>query len=197
MENILCFICHRRIPDAFKNAHHAKPQAVGGGPEDVVDLCAGCHSNTHAVASMLRGPRAAQAEDTVRTYYQNDLSAGRRCMELAVKVVKHMSEKDSGQFKLAAHDDVELMVEIPLAVKSALMTLGREARDPRTNRRLGLAGVARAALIEYATRRFPAIKAELQKSVEDKLKQSPDSRFAKPRRRVNDRAEAFHVETTK
>lgn len=197
MDNVLCFICRRRIPDAFKNAHHAKPQAVGGGPEDIVDLCAGCHSNTHAVSSMLKGPRAAQAEDTVRTYYQNDLAAGRRCMELAIKVVKHMSEKDSGQFKLAAHEDVELMIEIPLAVKNALMLLGREARDPKTNRRLGLAGIARTILIDYATRKFPAIKKEIQNSVEEKLKQNPDSRFAKPRRRVNDRTEAFHVETVK
>ena len=116
-------------------------------------------------------------------------------MELAIKVVKHMSEKDSGQFKLAAHEDVELMLEIPLAVKNALMMLGRETRDPQTNRRLGLAGMARAILVEYATRRFPAIKQELKKSIEDKVRQNPDSRFAKPRRRVNDRTEAFHVET--
>jgi len=197
MDSIVCWVCRRRTPSSLKNAHHAKPQAAGGGPDDLVDLCAGCHHSLHRISDMLRGPRASQAEDTVRAYYQDNYDAGQRCMALAIKVVRHMAEKESGQYVVKPHEDVEILLELPLAVKNALMLIGREARDPNTNRRLGLAGAARHILIEAVCRKFPALAKEIKKSAEDQYRRNPDQMFARPRRRVKERMEAPNVETSK
>ena len=145
---------------------------------------------------MLGGPRASQAQDTVRAYYHDDLGAGRRCMELAIKVTRHMGEKESGQYKVKPHEDVEVLIELPLAVKNALMLIGRESRDPHTNRRVGMAGVARRILIEAVLRKFPALAAEIKRSTEAQHRQNPDAQYARPRRRVREKGETFNVEAS-
>ncbi len=181
---MLCFVCHRNLPKAFSHEHHTTPQAVGGVDKGTVTLCASCHTNLHAVEKMLSGPRAAQAQDAVQSFYGADGDAARRCMELAIKAMRHMAEKESGQFKIEAHEDVEVMIELPSAIKNALMLIGREARDPVSNKRLGMAGAARSILIESVLRRFPTIKAEIQKSTESKMRQNPDQHYARPKRRA-------------
>jgi hypothetical protein len=197
MDSVVCWVCVKRIPAALAHEHHKRPQAVGGTDLDLESLCSGCHNNVHAIASMLSGPRASQAEDTVRAAYHDNPAAGRRCIELAIKVVRHMGEKESGQFKLAAHEDVEILLELPLAVKNALMLIGREARDPQTNRRLGLAGAARHILIEAVCRRFPALSQEMRRSAEAQRRRNPDHQYARPRHRVNRIKETSNVETAK
>lgn len=197
MDSIVCWICRRRIPSALKNAHHAKPQAAGGGPDDLVDLCAGCHHNLHRIQDMLSGPRASQAEDTCKAYYSDNAGGARRCMELAIKCVRHMSDKLTGKYQVKAHDDIEIMLEIPHAVKNALMILGRETRDPRTNRRLGMQGMARHLLIEAIVKRFPALQQQIKDSIQAARKENPDQQYVRPRRRVKERGgEPFDVETS-
>ena len=191
MHDIVCFICAKRIPAAFKNAHHAKPQAAGGGPDDLVDLCAGDHANLHRLQNMLAGPRASQAEDTCRAFYADNPGAGKRCMELAIKCVQHMSAAKAGQYQVKPHEDVELIVEIPLAIKQALTVLGREARDPQTGRRLGIAGAARRILVDAMSRRFPELAKQAQLSMLEQTRQNPDRMYARPKRRTRQ-----NVETT-
>lgn len=198
MDSIICWICSKRIPSSLKNAHHAKPQAAGGGPDDLVDLCAGCHHNLHRIQDMLGGPRASQAEDTVKAYYSDNPGGGRRCMELAIKCVRHMGEKAAGRYRLKPHEDIEILLEIPMAVKSALTLMGRETRDPKNNRRLGLAGVARHILIEAVVRKFPNLQNEIMRSVDEQRRANPDRQYVRPRRRVKERGEeTFNVETAK
>lgn len=161
METIVCGVCSKRVPSSLAHGHHAKPQAAGGTDLDLMDLCSGCHDNVHRISDMLRGPRASEARDTVNAYYADNQCGARRCLDLAVKVVRHMSEKETGQYTVAAHEDVEITISLPMAVKQALMLVGRESRDPRTNRRLGMAGVMRKILIDFAVRKFPAIGQEI------------------------------------
>ncbi len=148
---------------------------------------------------MLGGQRASQAEDTAKAYYQDNPAAARRCMELAIKSLKWMQAKEDGRYKLAPHEDVEIVIEVPLAVKNALMMLGRETRDPGTNRRLGLTGVVRRIVIEYVKRQFPLVAKEIELSIGQTKRNNPDSQFGKPRRRPMKMGvgELFDVETSK
>lgn len=168
METISCGICRRRTPTQLAHEHHVRPQAAGGGPQDTTWLCGGCHDNVHRVYDMLKGPRAVHAEDVVRTFYAGDSGAQTRCMHFALEVLRWMQAKQDGRLQIDLNDEVEILVKIPLGVKNALQLLGREARDPETNRRLGLAGVARQALVQLAFRHQPGMKDAMRQAADRK-----------------------------
>jgi hypothetical protein len=123
---------------------------------------------------MLMGPRASQVEDTLRQYYGADSQAVARCVRLAHEVAKWMRLKRDGQQRDPAHHDVDLMVQIPVAVRNALQVWGREARDPGTGRRLGISGVARNLIVQAVLNKHPGIRATLQASLEAERRRDPD-----------------------
>lgn len=175
MDVVKCAICNKLLPTSLSHQHHTKPQAAGGKEEHEKPTCAGCHANVHALASMMQGPRAGEAADTVRMFYQDNKAAQHVCMDMAKEVIRWMTMKKTGQLKpTAAHEDVEVIVVLPAAVKRALMTLGRDSRDPVTNRRLGLAGLARSILTGYIVQKFPALKQEIQASQQTARREAPE-----------------------
>jgi len=183
MKTVICWVCCKSIPAALKNAHHAKPRAAGGGPEDLVDLCSGCHHSLHRIEEMLSGPKAGEAESTCRYYYGKDVDAASRCLELAAKAAKHFSEAETLK-NVKDHEDVDFALRIPQAVKRALSVLGREVRDPKSGRRLGMAGAGRQLLINAVLDRYPALRETLRESVEAAKGQPPSpAQFPRPRRK--------------
>jgi len=177
---VKCAVCARPTPEVFAQEHHPVPQAAGGTDMGTVPLCASCHANIHSIATMLQGPRASMAEDTVRTFYANNTAGVQACLKLAGEAARWMTLKKTGQLKpVQAHEDVELIVTVPAAVKRALILLGRDARDPATQKRLGLAGAVRAILIRYVVDKFPALKQEIQASQQQVQKNPEPSRATK------------------
>jgi hypothetical protein len=166
LDVIVCAICRKNTPRAMSHDHHVRPQAAGGKDEDMIPLCSGCHANLHVVAHMLGGKKASLAEDTVKTYYGADAEAQRRCIHYAMEVVRWMTAKHDGKLQENAHDELEIIVTVPRAIKTALVTLGQEARDPATGKRLGIAGAVRAMIVQSVLRRFPALKNEIDRSIE-------------------------------
>lgn len=133
------------------------------------------------------GPRAGEAEDTLRQYYGQDGRAVSASIRLAHEVAKWMRLKRDGQQRDPAHQDVDLMVQVPAAVRDALQTWGREARDPGTGRRLGIAGVARHLIVQAVLAKNPGLRAVLQASLEAERRKNPDQAVLAARRPVGPR----------
>lgn len=195
---ICCWVCRRDIPEALQNQHHVRPQAAGGGPQDLVRLCSGCHHNLHRIQDMLSGPRAAEARSTAEVYYHDAPSAAQRCVGLALRCVEHMALHQSQPRDPT--EAQEILCSVPAIIKSRLMQMGRETTDPQTGRRLGLAGVVRGLLTAEVLRRYPTVRRELRRSID----RSPESiqsvgpqidRSTKRSKQPRTRAEVQHVET--
>lgn len=81
-----CYVCQTLFPVMHRHVHHKVPRASGGPdtPENLVELCPGCHDALHSVAyKLLSGKASAQrVTDEVAMIYKND-AASKRCFELA------------------------------------------------------------------------------------------------------------------
>lgn len=155
---VTCKICLKQVPQDFAHRHHERPQAAGGQDEDEVDLCTQCHTNLHAVASMLMGKRASLAEDTVNAYYQ-DYGARKRCFELSKLVVEWMVAKKDGQLTKDPNEIVELTIELPVKVKSALAILAKSVKHQDSNRKAGMASLGSQIVCDYIYKQFPDLRA--------------------------------------
>lgn len=151
---IICYVCRNNVPVAFKQDHHKRPQAAGGGPMDEVQLCSGCHHNLHRIADMLMHGKSGLAEDSAKIAYP-DLQVRARAFELAQLVVEWMTAKKDG--KLSPLSEAPVMILLPLPVKQAAQLMAREMRGS-TGRPLGLATFIRMMVCEAVYRKFPQLR---------------------------------------
>ena len=154
---VTCKVCLKEVPADFAHVHHEKPQAAGGSTEDEVDLCTQCHTNVHAVASMLGGKRAHLAEDTVNAFYTN-YGDRKRCFELANLVVKWMIAKKTGQIKTKPEEDVDLIITIPYKVKAALAVIAAGVKHKDSNRKAGMSSLAAQVICNFVYAEFPDLR---------------------------------------
>lgn len=83
-----CGVCARPFPLMQRHVHHKVPRAVGGKdtPDNLIELCNGCHGAIHSVAYKLAGKEPMQRVlDSVFLLYE-DRAAARTCWDLAQKV---------------------------------------------------------------------------------------------------------------
>lgn len=165
METFDCDICRKRVPVQFKHDHHVRPQAAGGTDVDIIRICAGCHNNIHRLENLLAGPKAGTAKDVAAVFYDNDPGAQQRALRFAAEAAKWMHAKRAGHLGTDQDEIVDLMVEIPAVVKKVLAQMGADARDPRTGKRLGVAGAARQILINHVIQKFPPLRADIERAL--------------------------------
>ena len=74
----------------FVNRHHKIPKSLGGtdAPDNLLNLCSGCHQDMHALARMMRNPkRVGEVRTAVQQMYPQGDAQG-RCVELAQLVIR-------------------------------------------------------------------------------------------------------------
>ncbi len=184
MQLFTCAICAKSVPSQFKNEHHIRPQSAGGTDADLVSLCAGCHQNLHAIEKMLNGPSASQAKDVALTFYKENTDAAHRCLKFAVESAKWMSIKADGKIQPKPHEEVDLTITVPYAVKSALAIMGAEARDPMSGKRLGISGVLRQLVLGAVFRTHPKLKTVIAESQREAAASGEGPRGPRPSRAV-------------
>lgn len=148
-----CKVCQQHIPAAFKNTHHERPQAAGGGKEDEVELCVGCHQQLHAIANLLKANRGSEAEDAAKIAYP-DGGTRERLFKLAWAVVEWMRLKEDG--KLSLDEDVVVEVVLPAEVKVALTQMAKEVKHK--GRRMGVSNFCSEIIKKEVYERYPSLK---------------------------------------
>lgn len=99
-----CGCCEQIFPSIHKHTHHKTPRALGGQdtPDNLIDLCPGCHDALHNVAYKLMTRRHGQAKviESLSLIYKDNTLAKQRCLDLAVQVRNAMVvAKDRGDYK--------------------------------------------------------------------------------------------------
>lgn len=109
-----CGVCAKTFPVMQRHTHHKTPRAVGGAdtPDNLIDLCNGCHGAVHSVAYKLAGKEPIQKTlDSVFLLYPDRMVA-RACWELAQKVHQEvLALRERGA-------DPDTLVEVSTVVRS-------------------------------------------------------------------------------
>jgi len=97
-----CGCCENPFPTLYKHSHHKTPRALGGRdtPDNLIDLCPGCHDALHNVAHKLMVHRHGQARviDSLSMIFKDNVAAKQRCLDLAVQVRNAMiAQKERGE----------------------------------------------------------------------------------------------------
>lgn len=152
-----CHVCGSVVPITFEQQHHVVPQAAGGTDGETLQLCAGCHANTHRLADMLLGGRAGWADDSAAILYP-DPDVRARAFALAKTVTEYMALKRDG----AVRDGrpARVLIELPVPVKMAAQIIANEHRGS-TGRKLGLAAWIAALVKREVHRQYPHLERTL------------------------------------
>lgn len=148
-----CYICENTAPIDFVNKHHKVPKAVGGRdtPDNLVNLCPGCHQNMHVVARMMRNPKRVGEVKTALNAMFPGPKTQQKCIELAHLVLrgKVMASAERGE------PDTEREIKIGLILKKSYRdALQLIARD----RKLSMANYSRKIMEEHIRKVFPNVE---------------------------------------
>lgn len=142
----LCFICLRPTPEAFSHVHHKTPKAADGGDEreNLIRICAGCHSNIHRIADMLKRGDRGPALDAINGYYQN-VTSRERAIEFANQIASSMTSLKEGSLQ---REFVEISLNVPYAMYLRLKALALDYKV-EGKRRASTGDVVLLAVREY------------------------------------------------
>jgi hypothetical protein len=114
MEIFVCGCCSEPFPTIHRHVHHKTPQALGGKdtPDNMIELCPGCHDTLHNVAYKLLNKHYSTASvlDSVRLVYKENTKAVEICTDLAIRVRDAMIR----QREQGAHPDQLMQLNIRL-----------------------------------------------------------------------------------
>ena len=145
------------------HVHHKIPQSLGGldTPENLVELCNGCHLNLHQIAYMFANPRRHQeVEPTAISIFPDNYAARKRLLELAGLVAREMALKRETKKEL--DDDVRTVVELPMLYKQLLKLLSFQ-RLNSLGKPMGLGNLVKNIVADELKRHFPLKSAEIDR----------------------------------
>lgn len=161
MDSFTCEICARQYPESLLNRHHKTPQALGGPdtPENLADLCSGCHQSLHSVAFILANPkRREELEPTVSSLFPNQPEPRRKLLFLAGLVAKEMGLRR--EIRRDPTEEVRIVVSLPTKYVQLLRLAGYDLQNQRGPS--GVARVIRACVADFLSRKFPTQRADIQ-----------------------------------
>lgn len=147
-----CYICLAEKPMDFVNKHHKVPKSLGGsdGPDNLVELCSGCHQDMHVLARMLRNPkRVGEVRSSLQQMHPSG-AAQTRCLDLARLVVESaLLSKE----QVAADTEREIRVGLKLKrpYRDALQLIARD-------RGLSMADYARKIMEGHIRSVYPSVE---------------------------------------
>ena len=147
-----CYICGAKKPLDFVNEHHKVPKSLGGtdAPDNKVNLCSGCHQETHTVARMMRNPkRVGEVRTAIQMAFPGP-QAQKRCIELAQLECRSRAAKRA---EVAADMEREIGVSLKLKrpYRDGLQLIARD-------RRMSMANYVRKIIEEHIRKVFPNVE---------------------------------------
>ena len=127
MDSFVCYICHSQKSRDFVHKHHKVPKSLGGAdtPDNLLDLCSGCHADTHTVARMMRNPkRVGEVRSAVQSMFpQGEVQA--RCIELA-NLANRSTVMSAEQKANDAEREIGVGLKLKKPYRDALQLIARD-----------------------------------------------------------------------
>ena len=151
MDSFVCYICHAQKTRDFVHKHHKVPKSLGGSdlPDNLLDLCSGCHADTHTLARMMRNPkRVGEVRSAVQSMFpQGDMQA--RCVELA-NLANRSTVMSADQKALDADREIGIGLKLKKPYRDALQLIARD-------RGLSMANYTRKIIEDNIRRVYPNV----------------------------------------
>lgn len=148
-----CYICDTKAPIDFVNKHHKVPKSVGGRdtPDNLIELCPGCHQNMHVIARMMRNPkRVGEVKTALNTMFPGP-KVQQRCMELAHLVIKGKVMASSDREAPDPDKDVKIGLTLRKSYRDALQLMARD-------RKMSMADYSRKIMEAHIRSVFPNLE---------------------------------------
>ena len=125
---VRCFIHNELFTKASCNLHHEAPQAAGGGDEveNLVWLCASCHTLAHRVAQLFETRKAGEAKHLCEAAFP--APAHRARLEQVVKEMLEAHAKAKSEGIVREITTVE--IKLPAEVHSRLKLAAKQHKSP-------------------------------------------------------------------
>jgi hypothetical protein len=147
----VCYICHAQKSVDFVHKHHKVPKSLGGSdlPDNLLELCSGCHADMHTLARMMRNPkRVGEVRSAVQSMFpQGDVQA--RCVELA-NLANRSTVMSAGQKALDADREIGVGLKLKKPYRDALQLIARD-------RGLSMANYTRKIIEDHIRRVYPNV----------------------------------------
>jgi len=151
LDRFKCDCCGQTFPKALIHEHHVIKRASGGGDtvENILRLDVNCHSAIHQVEMALKNPkRRGTVSDLVGALFPKNITAQKRCLELAATAALGHSPDAPPDYSIFDSDEMVTLTptRVPPKVKSILMRVIKELRNPRTGKKLGVSEYVRGLI---------------------------------------------------
>lgn len=142
LDLVTCWVHRTPVARAGSNQHHINPQAAGGSDDasNIVTICATCHAILHRAEEMLSKDKSASVAPLIATSY-GDAGQRTRMHTLVKAAATAFQDAEESGFTT---DDVA--ITISRDVFTRLQVLAQGARDPISNRRIGVGRYAETIL---------------------------------------------------
>ncbi len=151
MGSFVCYICHAHKSLDFVHKHHKVPKSLGGSdlPDNLLDLCSGCHADMHTLARMMRNPkRVGEVRSAVQSMFpQGDVQS--RCVELA-NLANRSTVMSAEQKALDADREIGIGLKLKKPYRDALQLIARD-------RGLSMANYTRKIIEDNIRRVYPNV----------------------------------------
>ncbi len=135
----------------YVHKHHKVPKSLGGSdlPDNLLELCSGCHSDMHTLARMMRNPkRVGEVRSAVQSMFpQGDMQA--RCVELA-NLANRSTVMSADQKALDADREIGIGLKLKKPYRDALQLIARD-------RGLSMANYTRKIIEDNIRRVYPNV----------------------------------------
>ena len=131
--------------------HHKVPKSLGGSdlPDNLLDLCSGCHADMHTLARMMRNPkRVGEVRSAVQSMFpQGDVQS--RCVELA-NLANRSTVMSAEQKALDEDREIGIGLKLKKPYRDALQLIARD-------RGLSMANYVRCIIEDHIRKIYPTV----------------------------------------
>ena len=136
----------------FVHKHHKVPKSLGGSdlPDNLVNLCSGCHADMHTLARMMRNPkRVGEVRSAVQSMFpQGDIQG--RCVELA-NLANRSTVMSAEQQAVDKDREIAVGLKLNKPYRDALQLIARD-------RKLSMANYTRKIIEEHIRKVYPNVE---------------------------------------
>ncbi len=147
----VCWICHGEHPLDFVNRHHKVPKSLGGAdtPDNLLNLCSGCHQDMHVVARMMKNQKkVGNVKGALQSKFPQAATQA-RCMELAA-LVNRSSVMSAEQVVADASREIAVGLKLTKPYRDALQLIARD-------RKLSMANYTRKIIEGHIRSVYPVV----------------------------------------
>jgi hypothetical protein len=148
----VCYICHAEKSRDFVHKHHKVPKSLGGSdaPDNLLDLCSGCHADMHTLARMMKNPkRVGEVRTALQSMFPDGGMQG-RCLELAT-LANRSTVMSAEQQVVDEEREIQVGLKLKKPYRDALQLIARD-------RKLSMANYTRKIIEDHIRRVYPNVE---------------------------------------